>query len=76
MDKEISPAEIKRASRKRWLIAGACLAAAIAGFLLLRNAVKPVLRAAAITTAVVERGNVENTISASGEILPEFEEVI
>lgn len=76
MDKEISPAEIKRASRKRWLIAGACLTAAVAGFLLLRYAVKPVLRAATITTAVVERGNVENTISASGEILPEFEEVI
>ena len=29
-----------------------------------------------ITTAKVEVGNVENTINASGEVLPEFEEVI
>lgn len=29
-----------------------------------------------IVTAVVETGNIENTISATGEILPEFEEII
>jgi HlyD family secretion protein len=34
------------------------------------------IKRSAITTALVEKGDVENTIPATGEILPEFEEVI
>jgi HlyD family secretion protein len=34
------------------------------------------LKKSNITTAVVEKGDIENTISASGEILPEFEEIV
>lgn len=76
MDKEISPAELSRKKRKRLILALACLAVLVAGFFVFRYAIKPVLRKSTFTTAVIERGNVENTISASGEILPEFEEVI
>lgn len=76
MDKEISPAELNRARRKRLLIAAACAVVLIAGFLIFRYAVKPSLKASSFTTAVVEKGDVDNTISATGEILPEFEEVI
>jgi HlyD family secretion protein len=43
---------------------------------LLRASLKTSLKKSAITTAVVERGNIENTLTATGEILPEFEEVI
>ena len=42
----------------------------------LRYSFGSTIKKSSITTAVVERGNVENTISASGEILPEFEETI
>ncbi len=34
------------------------------------------LKKSSITTAIVERGDIENTINATGEILPEFEEII
>ena len=37
---------------------------------------KSSINKSAITTAVVEKGNIENTISATGEVLPEFEEII
>lgn len=48
----------------------------LAGVLLLRFTFSSSLNRSQITTAVVERGDIENTISASGEVLPEFEEII
>ena len=42
----------------------------------IRYSLGSTLRQSEITTAVVSRGNIENTINASGEVLPEFEEVI
>ena len=43
---------------------------------LLRGMLKPSLRASDIMISKVETGVVENTITASGEVLPEFEEII
>ncbi len=42
----------------------------------MRFSFKSSINKSAITTAVVEKGNIENTINASGEVLPEFEETI
>jgi HlyD family secretion protein len=44
--------------------------------LLVRNFFKSTISRAEINTAVVQTGDIENTINASGEILPEFEEVL
>jgi HlyD family secretion protein len=43
---------------------------------LLRFSFKSPINQSSITTAVVEKGNIENTINASGEVLPEFEVTI
>lgn len=43
---------------------------------LLRAALSSSLKMADIRIAIVERGDVENTLSASGEVQPEFEQVI
>jgi HlyD family secretion protein len=43
---------------------------------LLRASLTTSLKKSAITTAVVGKGDIENTINATGEVLPEFEEVI
>lgn len=48
----------------------------IAAIWLLRTSFASAIKKSNITTAVVERGDIENTISATGEILPEFEEII
>jgi HlyD family secretion protein len=44
--------------------------------LLLRTVFSATLKQSQITTAIVEKGDIENTVNASGEVLPEFEEVI
>jgi HlyD family secretion protein len=76
MDKVIE-AETRSRKRKKitWIILVALilLATAVWG---MRALVTPSLARAAFTTAVVEKGDVENTITASGEVLPEFEEAI
>jgi HlyD family secretion protein len=41
-----------------------------------REFIRPTINRADISTAVVEKGDIENTISATGEVLPEFEEVL
>jgi HlyD family secretion protein len=42
----------------------------------LRSGLKSSIDRSEITTAVVEMGTIENTLNASGEIIPEFEQVI
>ncbi|RZM05052.1 MAG: HlyD family efflux transporter periplasmic adaptor subunit, partial [Pedobacter sp.] len=41
-----------------------------------RSLIQPSITRAEFTSAVVSTGNIENTINASGEVLPEFEEVL
>ncbi len=48
----------------------------LTGIWLVRFSFKSSINKSAFTTAVVEKGNIENTINASGEVLPEFEETI
>ena len=48
----------------------------VAAVWLVRFSFASSLKKSSITTAVVEKGDIENTISATGEILPEFEEII
>ena len=43
---------------------------------LLRSTIKSSIKKSAISTAIVEKGNVENTINATGEVLPEFEQTL
>ncbi|CAM3941518.1 HlyD family secretion protein [Pedobacter westerhofensis] len=57
-----------------YILAGLVLLAATA--LVLRKLFSATLKRSEITTALVQRGDIENTINASGEVVPEFEEVI
>jgi HlyD family secretion protein len=63
----------KRKTISYVLISVAILVAAI---WMVRSSFASTLKKSNITTAVVERGDIENTIAATGEILPEFEEII
>ena len=55
------------------IIAIAVLAGAI---WLMRSTLKSSVSRSEITTAVVGEGSVENTLNATGEVLPEFEEIL
>ena len=76
MDTEI-PAEIVTQKRKKnILIVGLCTALLIAAVWGVRIFFKSSLNRSDIIIAKIEVGNVENTLNATGEVLPEFEEVI
>lgn len=76
MDTVIGEEVLGRKRKKRFLVLFIIVLAIIASVFLLRSSFASSIKKSAITTAVVEKGNIENTINASGEILPEFEEVI
>ena len=76
MDKAISQEEIVTKKRRSLAIGATIVVLLIAAIWLMRFFLHSSVSVKEITTAVVERGDVENTINASGEILPEFEGVI
>lgn len=72
IEQQVSSAQKKKTTT--YVIIGIILFAA--AVMLLRFAFGSTLHRSEFTTAVVRRGDIENTINASGEVLPEFEEVI
>lgn len=76
MDKNITEEVIRKKKRKAFFITIAIVVLLATSVIMLRASFSSDIKKQNITTAVVEIGNIENTISASGEILPEFEQVI
>jgi HlyD family secretion protein len=76
MDTPIEEEVIGQKRRKSIYIIILSIAVFVSAILLVRNFFKSSLKKSEITTAVVETGRIENTINATGEVLPEFEEVI
>jgi HlyD family secretion protein len=76
MDKAIEAEVRSRNKKKGILVILAAAAILVAALVLLRSFFAPALNRSDITTGIVEIGDIENTVSASGEVLPEFEETI
>jgi HlyD family secretion protein len=76
MDTLIADEVIKAKRKRAILIAGIVVILIAASVWMVRSSIKTSLDATEITTAVVEMGSIENTLTASGEVLPEFEQVI
>jgi HlyD family secretion protein len=76
MDREISNNDINKRKVKTGLwVAFAVVAMAISAWIL-RGSLKTSVKQNDIRTAVAELGSIENTLTASGEVQPEFEQVI
>jgi HlyD family secretion protein len=76
MDREISNNEVNRRKVKTGLwVALAVVAIAVSAWIL-RGSLKTSVKQNDIRTAVAELGSIENTLTASGEVQPEFEQVI
>ncbi|GAB4018391.1 efflux RND transporter periplasmic adaptor subunit [Spirosoma koreense] len=76
MDRELAP-EVATRSRNKSLIIGVSLVVALAVALTwARNALKTSVEAARIRTATAEIGPVENSLNATGEVIPAFEQII
>jgi len=76
MDKEITQ-EVTSQRKRKTIVIILIIAAVVFGLIwILRSTLKSSVKRSEITTAVVETGNIENTINATGEVLPEFEEIL
>ncbi|BAU55116.1 efflux RND transporter periplasmic adaptor subunit [Mucilaginibacter gotjawali] len=76
MDKEITQ-EVTIQNRKKGItIAIISIAVLVAAIWLVRVIFKSSVKRSDITSAVVKVGNIDNTINATGEVLPEFEEIL
>jgi len=76
MDKEITLEVTSQKRKKGAVIAAIAIAVLVLAVFALRGFIKSSIKRSEITTAVVETGNIENTLNATGEVLPEFEEII
>jgi HlyD family secretion protein len=76
MDTIIEPRVFSKKRKRIWLISLGIIAALVIGIIMLRSSFNSTKKNSAITTSVVELGSIENTLNASGEVVPEFEEVI
>lgn len=76
MDRDISLQEIKRQKFRTVRYVALSMLVLIAAVWLLRGALSASLQRADIRIALVETGDVENTLNASGEVQPEIEQVI
>ena len=76
MDKELASDVVNRSRSKNWLVGSMVFATLIAGVIWMRGALKTSVEAERIRTATAEIGAVENSLSATGEVIPAFEQVI
>jgi len=76
MDRSIEVEVSARKKKQRSIIIVAVVVALLLTIWFVRGVLKPSLSSSDIMTSKVETGAVENTISATGEVLPEFEEII
>ncbi|MEM7373029.1 MAG: HlyD family efflux transporter periplasmic adaptor subunit [Bacteroidota bacterium] len=76
MDRALPNTIQQQRQRKKWWIAIASVAAVLALMWMLRSLLANSVDESRILTAIAENGPMESTLTASGEVSPEFEQVI
>jgi len=76
MDRELAPELVAQSRRKNWLIVTIILVILVGGLIWFKNILKTSVEAARIRTAIAQTGPVENTISATGEVIPAYEQIV
>jgi HlyD family secretion protein len=75
MDREIAPELVKTTRNRRWLMVVAVAVTLVGLIFLFRKSLTSSIEGDRIRTGVVETGDVENTLTASGEIIPAYEQI-
>lgn len=76
MDRMLTRTDKRKSRIRLWTVVSAASIALLVIMASFRFAIQPSLSATEIQTAVVEEGPIEATLSASGVVIPEFEQVI
>ena len=76
MDRQLSTKIIRQRSFRNLAWGVFLLAIMLTGFYSFRNSLKTVLNPSKFRTAIAQSGTIENTITATGEVLPKYEQVI
>ena len=76
MDRELSQDEKRQGRLKRWLKLAILPVALLLAVLLFRSLISQTVERGSIRTCVAERGPVQATVSATGTVVPRFEQVI
>ena len=76
MDRDLAPDIITRSRRKPWLIGLIAVIGLIGVVLGMRSLLKTSVDATKIRTAVAQAGPVENTLNATGEVIPAYEQIM
>jgi HlyD family secretion protein len=75
MDREVAPEYIATTRNRRWLVITAAVILLSFTIYVFRKSLGSTLEASRIRTGIVEKGNVENTLTASGEVIPAYEQI-
>lgn len=75
MDREVAPDYIKTTRNRRWILVVLGIVLFTALLFFFRRSLSSSIDNARIRTATVEKGNVENTLTASGEVIPAYEQI-
>jgi HlyD family secretion protein len=76
MDRDLPQTVIQKEKGKNWLMLVLAAVLVVAGMFAVRSVFSTTLKKSEIRTSVAETGSVENTLTATGEIQPEFEQLI
>ena len=76
MDRELAPEIVRQSRTKNYRIVFVVLVAAGIAIYFFRNVLKTSVEATRIRTATAEIGPVENSLSATGEVIPAYEQII
>lgn len=76
MDRALSESTKRKKKRKLTIRLAAVLIVLVISVILLRSVIRPTINSDEFYTAKATIGNIQATVSASGTVLPEFEEII
>ena len=76
MDRELSQTHIQKERNKSFARYAAIVAVIILIFIIFYSLIKPSLSRSKVRTAIAERGSIQASVSASGTVQAEFEQVI
>lgn len=76
MDREVEPEYVRKQKSRRWVIGIFSVVILISGVYFLRRSLQGTMEASRIRTGIVQIGDVENTLTATGEIIPAYEQII